>query len=230
MNAPVGASPLQCPACGAPQPVPPPDRRYVRCEHCGTTAFVSLGGLRRHLVTEPRLKPGDVAGEVRAFGAVATTDTRLRYHPFWEFSAGGRVLAVDAAPDQEPGLTPRPLASGERRAAGPEDAPRLEKPTLRPAAAAADASERLQVTVDVGNATLVHHPLFVMRLADAREIWVDGVEGGVIHGEVQGAAGVAFPVAAIVVGAGCGLLLPSPFSILGVLAVAMWPLRRYLGS
>lgn len=199
------------------------------CEHCGTTAFVSLGGLRRHLVTEPHLKPGDVAGEVRAAGAVATTDIELRYHPFWEFSAAGRSLALDAAPDGAPGLTPRPLASGERRAAGPEDAPRLEKPTLRPGAAAADASELLQVAVDDSDATLVHHPLFLTRLAGGHEIWVDGVEGGIVHGEAGGRTGVAFPLAAVVVGAGCGLLLPSPFSFLAVLAVAMWPLRRYMG-
>jgi hypothetical protein len=229
LNAPIESSPLACPACGAPQPVPPPDRRYVRCEHCGTTAFVSLGGLRRHLVAEPALKPGDATGEARAAGAATSTHVEMRYHPFWEFTAAGRTLALDAAPDAPPGLTSRTLAGGQRRAAEPRDEPALEKPSLRPGAAAAEASERLQVSVEEAQATLVHHPLFLVGLPGGAELWVDGVEGGIVHGEVTRSGGVAFPLFAVVAAAACGLLLPPPLSFLGAMVVGGWSLRRYVG-
>lgn len=164
---------------------------------------------------------------MRAAGATAIS-VELRQHPFWEFAAAGRTLALDAVPDSPPELAPRPLAGGHRRAVEPEDAPNLEPPTLRPGAAAHEASQRLQIQVTEADATLVHHPLYVARLADGQELWVDGVEGGVVQGAVARGHRVAYPYAVLAVGAACGLLLPAPFDVLGVMAAAAWPLRRYL--
>ncbi|MGH7476006.1 MAG: hypothetical protein ACRELD_06935 [Longimicrobiales bacterium] len=218
---------LRCPACGAPQALPEVVHPFILCAHCATPAYVDAAGLRRAVVTEPLLTKAGVVGRLRAAHLSPPTHIRLVYHPFWEFVATGVAVAVDARPEDDPALRPLALPTGGRRGVDGRTPP-SEPPTVSPEAAAAFLAEHSRRDVDATTAVLVHHPLFHATLRSGGQVWLDGVEGGILlsDGPVDRSTGARFPLLAFALAAAATLLLPPPSGFLVALAVVIWPLRR----
>ena len=180
---------LPCRGCGAAL-TPPPGEAYITCSHCGTTGFVDLAGLLRHLRTRPRITERELPRLLRAKGFEDPIGIELAYHPFWEFGWRGRALAIDAAPDEAPELDPLVLPTGERLRWDDEAGAgaRAHRPTLVPEAAAALASAGLRGMVESSAGTRVHHPLYRITLPSGDSSWVDGVEGRILAGDSTGSA------------------------------------------
>ena len=217
-----------CRGCGAAL-APAEGEAYTTCTHCGTTGFVDLSGVLQTFRAEPRISERELPRLLRTQGLVDIVRAELAYHPFWEFGWRGRVLAIDATPDEAPELDPLKLPTGVRRRWDGEagaGAP-ARRPTVVPEAAAAVASARLRGVVEGGAATLVHHPVYRVIMRTGEVVWVEAVEGRVLAGgsedgaeQRRGEGELGFLV---VGGAAAAIALPLPTAAGVALLLAMAP-------
>lgn len=225
---------VRCAGCGADLAFDP-ERRVLRCDHCGAANLV------RGRVTVPvgRLRPALDAKDLPAalarfarradLGRVPTVATsRELWIPYWvpAPATAGRLGRAAAGTD-DPQLAERPL-------------PAAEVEPFDDAAAGAVAGWSWPDTAPASGEVLRYVPWFHVRLsAGGRETdaWVDRVDGEVVTAEPLnperlrfssrlGAVLIAFTVAVLATGA----FVPNPWAALAVsvaLAAAAWyPAQR----
>jgi len=224
----------RCGGCGADLPLDP-ERRVVRCAHCGA-ANLAVGRIVRPVARlRPRLGREDLAAAVgrlarrRDLESVpAVTGAEEIWIPYWASGAGGADAPARAAIDaDDPQLGELSLPGGE-----------LEP--LEPAEVEADVRWRWPTVPPVEGEVLRYVPFFRVRLAaGGREVlaWVERVDGHVRTSSplnprrlrFTGALGALVATYAAA-GLALGVLAPNPWIALGGLAASAlalgWPAKR----